>query len=101
MSLNSPRNRNAISRQLLAELRREIEGLESGWDGVAGGGRLHGEEERRGGVGGGKTGEGRDEVGSGKGQQGQVRCLVLASELDNVFCSGADLKERRGMGREE
>ena len=32
---------------------------------------------------------------------GLTRCLVLASELDNIFCSGADLKERREMSREE
>lgn len=37
----------------------------------------------------------------GRGRGGVTRCLVIASELDNVFCSGADLKERRGMTREE
>lgn len=35
------------------------------------------------------------------GARGLTRCLVLASELDSVFCSGADLKERREMTKEE
>ncbi len=30
-----------------------------------------------------------------------TRCLILASELDNIFCSGADLKERRDMNQKE
>ena len=48
-----------------------------------------------------------EEKGGEKGRGGEAekggltRCLVLASELDNVFCSGADLKERREMSREE
>ncbi len=41
-----------------------------------------------------------EEVGGevvGKG----TRVLVVASEVDEAFCAGADLKERRGMGGEE
>lgn len=30
-----------------------------------------------------------------------IRALVLASNLDNAFCAGADLKERKGMSPEE
>ena len=30
-----------------------------------------------------------------------TRVLVLASEVDECFCAGADLKERRGMSKEE
>ncbi len=33
----------------------------------------------------------------GDGSRGGVRALVIASALDNVFCAGADLKERRAM----
>lgn len=32
---------------------------------------------------------------------GPTRCLILASHLDSIFCAGADLKERRKMGKEE
>lgn len=47
-----------------------------------------------------ERGGGRLERGD-DGGKGLTRCLVIASELDNAFCSGADLKERRGMSREE
>ena len=30
-----------------------------------------------------------------------VRAVVLASDVDRVFCAGADLKERRSMTQEE
>lgn len=30
-----------------------------------------------------------------------IRALVLASNLDNAFCAGADLKERKGMNPDE
>jgi methylglutaconyl-CoA hydratase len=30
-----------------------------------------------------------------------IRALVLASNLDNAFCAGADLKERKGMSPQE
>jgi len=30
-----------------------------------------------------------------------TRVLVLASEVDEAFCAGADLKERRGMSGDE
>lgn len=41
-----------------------------------------------------------------RGEDGAVigagtRVLILASELDECFCAGADLKERRGMSSEE
>ena len=62
IGLRSPRNRNALSMQLLAELRHEIDSLK-GKDGSAGG----------------------------------TRVLILASELDEAFCAGADLKERSRM----
>jgi methylglutaconyl-CoA hydratase len=36
-----------------------------------------------------------------EGGKGSTRALILASETDNSFCSGADLKERKGMSQEE
>lgn len=32
---------------------------------------------------------------------GPTRALVLASNVDAAFCAGADLKERKGMTKEE
>lgn len=43
----------------------------------------------------------RDAGDEGPTQEGGVRALVVASELDEVFCAGADLKERRNMGGDE
>ncbi|KAI9885926.1 MAG: hypothetical protein M1823_002299 [Watsoniomyces obsoletus] len=65
LSLNRPRARNAISRQLLAELRQHVIGLRQ------------------------------------EGDQGSTRAVVLASEVDECFCAGADLKERAGFSQEE
>lgn len=56
--------KNAISRQLLAELSEQIEDI-------------HNQD------------------------LGQTSALVLASALDDVFCAGADLKERKGMSGQE
>ena len=36
-----------------------------------------------------------------EGEPRGTRALILASDLDSVFCAGADLKERIGMTREE
>ncbi|KAK0308818.1 hypothetical protein LTR01_004697 [Friedmanniomyces endolithicus] len=58
LSLNRPRARNALSRQLLSELSSVIEGLHA------------------------------------EGGKGSTRALILASESDDAFCAGADLKER-------
>lgn len=33
--------------------------------------------------------------------QGTTRVLIVASELDECFCAGADLKERMGMSKQE
>jgi enoyl-CoA hydratase len=32
---------------------------------------------------------------------GEVRCIVLTGAGDRIFCAGGDLKQRRGMSREE
>lgn len=65
LSLNRPQARNAISKQLLGELSREVEALHE------------------------------------EGEKGPTRALVLASECDNAFCAGADLKERLGFTKDE
>ncbi|KAL2057715.1 hypothetical protein ABVK25_002099 [Lepraria finkii] len=74
LSLNCPPNRNAISRQLLSELSHEINVVKTQVEDEAAKGEV---------------------VGEG------TRVLVLASEVDECFCAGADLKERRGMSKEE
>jgi len=65
LSLNRPRARNALSRQLLSELSGVVEGLHA------------------------------------EGGKGSTRALILASESDDAFCAGADLKERLTFTAEE
>ncbi|MCJ1477075.1 hypothetical protein MMC13_005746 [Lambiella insularis] len=65
LSLNSPANRNAISRALLADLSRHITDIHH------------------------------------EGPHGPTRALIIASDVDEAFCAGADLKERRGFTSEE
>ena len=36
-----------------------------------------------------------------EGGRGATRALIIASNVDKAFCSGADLKERRGMTQDE
>lgn len=74
LALNNPKSRNAISRQLLTELGREINGVKEQIE----------DEAARGEV-----------VGEG------TRVLILASEVDGAFCAGADLKERKAMSKDE
>ncbi|KAL8999595.1 MAG: hypothetical protein Q9169_001555 [Polycauliona sp. 2 TL-2023] len=80
ITLNSPRNKNAISQQLLAELEAELQNIhheareeESAWQSKKAGAAL------------------------GQG----TRAIVIGSEVDGVFCAGADLKERKKMTRQE
>lgn len=65
LSLNRPSARNAISKQLLSELRQQVEEI------------------------------------SNEGEDGPTRALILASESDQAFCAGADLKERLTMSGDE
>ena len=67
VSLNRPRARNALSKQLLSELKGVVDGL-------------HRE--------------------AANGSAG-TRALVLASESDQSFCAGADLKERVTMSESD
>ena len=34
-------------------------------------------------------------------EEGNVRALIIASDVDNAFCAGADLKERRTFSQEQ
>jgi methylglutaconyl-CoA hydratase len=85
LSLARPSARNAISRQLLWELRSHI-------DAVAAEYNTEGEEvpaqKKYGGA-------------AGEDKRGPTRALILASEVDSCFCAGADLKERAGFTAEE
>ena len=65
IELNRPEASNAISRQLLRELDRELDHVYL------------------------------------KASQSQVRAVIIASTHDQVFCAGADLKERNNMSRDE
>ncbi|PNP45360.1 hypothetical protein TGAM01_v200818 [Trichoderma gamsii] len=85
LELNRPQARNAISRDLLASLRAEIDDIQNQYG-------PNGEEiapkQRFGGA-------------AGIDEHGPTRALILASAVDTCFCAGADLKERRGFTPEE
>lgn len=85
LELNRPQARNAISKDLLASLRAEIDDVQNQYG-------PNGEEispkQRFGGA-------------SGIDEKGPTRALILASAIDTCFCAGADLKERRGFTPEE
>ncbi|KAM0262441.1 hypothetical protein ACHAQJ_001694 [Trichoderma viride] len=85
LELNRPQARNAISKALLDSLRAEVHDVQSQYG-------LDGEElppkQRFGGA-------------AGVDEKGPTRALILASAVDTCFCSGADLKERRGFTQEE
>ncbi|KAI6715345.1 hypothetical protein JHW43_002087 [Diplocarpon mali] len=85
LSLARPAARNALSRQLLQELRTNIDFVASEYD-------RHGDELPARQVFGGAA---------GVDHQGPTRALVLASDVDSSFCAGADLKERAGFSAGE
>ncbi|KAL8707892.1 MAG: hypothetical protein Q9225_007688 [Loekoesia sp. 1 TL-2023] len=79
-TLKSPHNKNAISRKLLEGLRYHIRGVDN------------------------KTGlEARAfELGLPGATLGRgTRAIVIGSDVDGVFCAGADLKERKNMTKYE
>jgi methylglutaconyl-CoA hydratase len=89
LELNRPSARNAISKALLSSLRHEIDAVHAQYDPATG-----------------------DEAGSvswnkrfggiaGEDEKGPTRALILASAVDESFCAGADLKERKGFTQEE
>ncbi|EKD12376.1 uncharacterized protein L3040_003620 [Drepanopeziza brunnea f. sp. 'multigermtubi'] len=85
LSLARPAARNAISRQLLQELRTNIDFVASEYD-------SNGDEVPAKKIFGGAA---------GADQKGPTRAVVLASDVDSSFCAGADLKERAGFTAEE
>lgn len=73
LELNRPAARNAISRALLTALREQVDAVAQQYDEV-----------------------GREVATATSNKNlGPTRALVVASALDNCFCAGADLKERR------
>lgn len=78
LSLNSPRNRNALSRQMVRELTGELIYTRE---------QLYRATEI--------------ELDKMVPYQDFPRVLILASEVDGTFCAGADLKERISMTRDE
>jgi methylglutaconyl-CoA hydratase len=63
--LNRPEARNALSRQLVSDLGKQIDAINA------------------------------------EGGLGATRALIIASEIDQAFCSGADLKERKTFTQDE
>lgn len=80
ITLNSPHNKNALSRRLLGELDGQVRALKDQSD-----------RETKAWY--------AKEPGLVMGQG--TRAVVFGSEVDGVFCAGADLKERAGMSQEE
>ncbi|KAL8684796.1 MAG: hypothetical protein Q9218_008132 [Villophora microphyllina] len=80
VSLNSPRNKNALSKQLLRELEEEVSDINNQ-------SLLEAEAW--------KERSPNTPIGSG------IRAVVFASDVDDVFCAGADLKERATMSSKE
>ncbi|KAL8817935.1 MAG: hypothetical protein Q9223_003329 [Gallowayella weberi] len=80
ITLNSPKNKNAISRQLLEELDAEFRGVAEAF----------GKEDEAW-----RNKEPNAVLGQG------TRVIVIGSEVDGVFCAGADLKERKEMTKED
>ncbi|KAF4637812.1 hypothetical protein G7Y89_g265 [Cudoniella acicularis] len=85
LSLARPAARNAISKQLLQELRTNVDIVAAEY---AEDGSEVPPQKYYGGA-------------AGVDQRGPTRALVLASDVDSCFCAGADLKERSGFTAEE
>jgi len=82
ISLCRPAARNAISVQLLRELRAHIDDIASEYD-------SEGNQKRP------------LPLDSNGQEIGPTRALIIASEVDGAFCAGADLKERAGFTAEQ
>ncbi|CAI5467933.1 unnamed protein product [Closterium sp. Yama58-4] len=94
LTLNRPVARNAISKQLLADLMNAMAQ-------VKGGGGTWGMEGAGGMAGAGKGAEAGRAEGAQEQATAAVRVVIIRSAVDGVFCAGADLKERKGMTQEE
>ncbi|KAJ2904572.1 hypothetical protein MKZ38_007771 [Zalerion maritima] len=86
LELNRPSARNAISRALLSSLAHEITDIATQYDPSSG--AEVPKPPKFGGA-------------AGPNKRGHTRALVLASAVDESFCAGADLKERKSMSQEE
>ncbi|KAL8638173.1 MAG: hypothetical protein Q9228_004650, partial [Teloschistes exilis] len=80
ISLNSPHNRNAFSTQLLEELERQVSNINK-----------QALLEAK------ALDEGNPDTAIGSG----TRVVIFASDVEHVFCAGADLKERATMSPEQ
>lgn len=85
LSLNRPAARNAISRQLMMELRQHVDAVHAEY--AADGSEVPPPKVMGG--------------AAGVDQRGPTRAVILASEVDSCFCAGADLKERAGFTQDE
>jgi len=85
LSLSRPSARNAISRQLLQELRLNIDSISSEYTSD---GSEAPPQKLYGGA-------------AGVDERGPTRALILTSDVDSCFCAGADLKERAGFTPDE
>lgn len=89
LELNRPGARNAISKALLGSLSSEVDDVQSQYDAVTG-------EELAA-----KSWNQRFGGAAGSSEKGPTRAVILASAVDQCFCAGADLKERRGFTPDE
>lgn len=85
LSLSRPSARNAISIQLLSELREAISSISAEYEAD---GSEAPPKKMYGGA-------------AGADQRGPTRVVILASDVDASFCAGADLKERKGFTPEQ
>ncbi|TDZ39140.1 putative enoyl-CoA hydratase 2 [Colletotrichum trifolii] len=85
LELNRPKARNALSKALLAQLRAQIDDVHSQYTET-------GDEAPAKQIFGGAA---------GTDVKGPTRALILASQVEESFCAGADLKERKGFTQEE
>ncbi|KAK1833489.1 ClpP/crotonase-like domain-containing protein [Podospora conica] len=87
LELNRPAARNALSRALLQSLRDEIDAVHAQYDADTG-------EEL-------PASSWTKHLGGVGDARGPTRALIIASAVDQSFCAGADLKERKGFTQEE
>lgn len=97
LTLNSPSNRNAISRQLLDELQKEV------WLIGPNNRALNRKLVVAGGMpmGNGTSSEASSHPRTSEFTDRRISALVIGSAVPEAFSSGADLKERIGMSEEQ
>ncbi len=120
IGLVSPTNKNAISRQLLRELNDNIVGIHDQWDKFTGRKGAQNKQKKLD-ISSGEEGSaqlGVEEIPDKSANEhispyelggaitprevhNSTRVLIMSSEVDKVFCAGADLKERAGMTHQE